>query len=158
MLPAFSIALGNTMSRSKLKEKTREIPLIRLSLKLREGNIVVDKVIRLSGLHPGCEVDIHTDVPTAIIGHWVDIYDIKGKIIYRRFVQNNLPMNMEYTESKVQHIYAPNKKYHVMVPDLAEGHLLVLYEQSLSRPETKIPLKRTRLTLGLVYAQGKCAS
>lgn len=125
------------------------IPLISIGLKLKGNEIVVDGLIRLSGPNPPGQISLTDEVPASIIGHWVEISTANSEVIYRRYVQKSLPLNLEHADSRLQRIYA-HEKYRILVPDLPKGHILILYEQSLPKPGTKIPLKRTRLKLGLI--------
>lgn len=129
------------------------IALLRISLKLRDGKIVVEEVSRTPGHKPPGEIRLDEDVPASIIGHWIEITDTDGAVIYRRYVQKSLPFNMENADSKLQRIYSL-EKYHILVPDLEAGSLLTLYEQSLPAPGTKTLVRKTRLKLGLMTRIG----
>lgn len=128
------------------------ITLLNISLKLRDGKICVDEVYRTSGSRPPGEIKLDDDVPASIIGHWIEVTSKNGEVIYRRYVQKSLPFNMENIDSRLQRIYSL-EKYHIQVPDLAEGATLTLFEQSLPAPGNKTPVRKTRLTLGLMGGQ-----
>lgn len=133
------------------------IPLLRISLKMKDGKITVEEVYRTSGYKPAGEIGLEDEVPASIIGHWVEITSLEGKVVYRRYVQKSLPFNMENADSKLQRIYSL-EKYRILVPDLPEGHLLTLYEQSIPAPGYKLPERKTRLKLGLVYSRSNISN
>ncbi len=134
------------------KNPNDNIALLRLSLKIKDAKVVVDRVARCSGFRPPGEVRTGHEIPDSIIGHWIDICDKDGNVIYRRTIQKRLPLNMEHAGYRLQRIYAL-ENYCILVPDLEEGHNLVLYEQSLRRPDDKKPRRVERLRLGLMQSE-----
>lgn len=133
------------------------IPLLRISMKMRDGKIAVEEVFRTSGYRPAGEIGLEDEVPASIIGHWIEITSLEGKVIYRRYVQKSLPFNMENADSRLQRIYSL-EKYRILVPDLPEGNLLTLYEQSIPAPGCKVPERKMRLKLGLVYSRSNISN
>ena len=144
----------NEESKFTSLKKEAIIPLLRISLKLRDGKIVVDEVYRTMDSKPSGEIKLGDDVPASVIGHWVEITANSGEVIYRQYVQKNLPLNAENVDSRLQRIYSL-EKYRIQVPDLPAGSMLTLYEQSLPAPGSKTPIRKIRLKLGLVNTQTK---
>jgi len=139
------------------QKNKHEIPLLRIALALKEGEIAVDRVERTQGLKPAGEIDVNDDVPSAVIGHWLEVTDKAGKAVYRRYVQRNLPINANNADSRLQRIYSL-EKYRIFVPDLPQGHELTLYEQSLSGENCKKLTRHVRLKLGLMSSRSKAGS
>ena len=134
--------------RPRHSHKEENIPLLCLTLRLRNGEIVVDHLGTMRGPAPAGQIAADEEVPGSVIGHWLEITAKCGKVLYRRYVQRSLPINMENAESKLRKIYAL-EKYRVVVPELPEAHQLALYEQSLSEPVNRTPIKKERLKLDL---------
>ena len=129
-------------------KKVKTVALLRLTLRLREGAIVVEESEKLTGPTPAGTIDGDEQIPDGIIGHWLELRSTAGETLYRCYATRRLPWNLDNAESRLQKIYAL-EKYHVTVPDLPEASELVLHEQSLPNPSSDRPVKSERLRLSL---------
>ncbi len=130
---------GNTPS--------RYIPLIRIALKIHNASLQAANVRRVRGEQPTGEVSPYNDVPIGIIGHWLEITNKYEQVIYRRYIQNSLPLNLENAGVKLQRIYSL-EQYCIHVPELSDAHQLTLFEQSRANPQCP-PERKVRLQLSL---------
>ncbi|BCD96662.1 hypothetical protein [Marinagarivorans cellulosilyticus] len=87
-------------------------------------------------------------VPPAVIGYWLDIQNVKGNVIYRRFI-HHLPHNLGLTWAGWSYRQRAKAAYVIKLPALEAAHHIVLYEQKITSPHQHRPTLHCHFNLTL---------
>lgn len=112
---------------------------LRLNFVIEGTQLKLIKTRQINVQAPSGENSPFEPISQSIIGHWAEIKMQSGETVYRRFLQNLLPLNYIQQPDHTKKIKKKANSFNVDIPLADENCELFIYEQSLPNPQTKQP-------------------
>ena len=94
------------------------------------------------------------DVPKSVIGCWVEIFDRRERILYRRFI-HYLPHNLKGIWPEWSSRQRAQAAYWLTLPLLKKAHCVALFEQRLPSAQHRAPERYCHFNLVINHKQLK---
>lgn len=126
-----------------------EIALIRATLRLNGTQLSLDRLSKTRGPEPASQANPEQNIPASLFAYWVDLRNEKKEVIYRRFINNTIPLNLNHSCKVLGKRYQKYMRFKIEVPALQKATMLEIYEQALMQETDSEPSLKLHLRVSL---------
>ncbi len=133
---------------------------LRLVFAIKNDHLRLEKTDVISARAPVSDSRVSQPISSGIIGYWVEVLNSEADTIYRRFLPEFIPVNYFRNSAQPAVNQSPAKavtlksNIELLLPVLADGRELLIYEQSIPSPDTKTKQRYLHLRIPLPNLEG----